>query len=224
MYASTIVKALVAASANNVAVSQSLAGAGNLLINGSAASGGVAVLDSQREIIITSAGDDTSLTWTVIGTDDTGNPIKDIFAGANGIATSNLNFKTAASIFGSKATASTVTAGTNTIGASPWKIFGDKIATPNLALTASLVGTANYTVEYTQQPFLAPITTTGASSSVANGPATPNPVAFAFTDMTGKSANAQGAETIVFHAWRLKINSGTGVVTCSGRQSGLASP
>lgn len=224
MYASTISKALIAASATKVSASQSLAAAGFLLINGGGASGGVATLDSQREIIITSAGDDTGLLWTVIGTDDTGNQIKDIFAGANGVATSNLNFKTVTSIYGSAATASTVTAGTNTVGASPWKLYSDTIATPHIAFTCGLVGSANFSVQYTQESFLAPIPGLQPNSSVALGPATPNPLAFDFTDLSNQSGAVQAQENFVFHGWRLKINSGNGTVTCSGRQSGLASP
>src|ERR1700744_4680398 len=111
MFSSTITKTLAAAVANGIALSQALGGAGFLMLSGSLVSGGVAVLGSQRQVIITSAGNDSGLTWTVIGTDDTGNPIKDQFAGANvGVATSNLNFATVTSISGSGATASTVTA------------------------------------------------------------------------------------------------------------------
>lgn len=221
MYASTIVKSLIAGVADTIAASQSLAAAGALTLSASPV-----VLDTGRQVIITSAGDDSALTWTVIGTNDSGSPIKDSFAGGNTtVAKSNLqNFKTVTSITGSGATASTVTAGTNGVGSSDAKIFSDTIPTPNIAFDCQKAGTVTFQVEYTQQPFLEPISPNGSGPAIAFGPNTPNPVWIPFTDLTNKSAAAQGAETIVFHAWRLSILSGTGAVTCTGRQSGLASP
>lgn len=217
MQSSIITKALVAASANVIAHSQSLAGAGYLTLTATPV-----VLDSQRQIIVTSGGDDHLLTWTVIGTDDTGNPIQDSFAGANGVATSNLNFKTVVSIYGNGATASTVTAGTNTAGSSPWKLFDSYIGTPNLGLDFELLsGSATVNVEYTQEPFLTPVSTTGAQSSIANGSATPNPTAHAVPGMGNISASTQGNLSFPIHAWRLTILSGTGSTRLTGRQAGL---
>lgn len=225
MQASIVVKSLAAASANNIATSQSLASAGSLNLNGSAASGGVATLDTQRRVIITSAGNDSGITWTVIGTREGGQPIKDQFAGGNvAAAQSNLDFLTVTSITASGATASTVTAGTNGVGSSPWKISADSISPPQTSFDCEITGTVSYQVEYTQQPFLAPIPPNGSSPAIQFAPASPNPTAIPFSDLTNKSAAAQGDETFVFHAWRLTILSGTGSVTCTGRQAGLASP
>lgn len=53
--------------ANNICASQTPSGAGDLTINGSAASGGVAYLPEQRRVYITSAGDDSLLTFTIYG-------------------------------------------------------------------------------------------------------------------------------------------------------------
>lgn len=220
MRASAVTKSLTAASANVIAHSQSLAGAGLLTLTSSPVT-----LDSQRRVIITSAGDDSGLTWTVIGTDDTGNPIKDIFAGANGIAASNIDFKTVVSIFGSGATASTVTAGTNTTGSSPWKMFADTISTPNMSLYAQLVsGSGTATVEYTYDPFESPIPANGSSSSIANGPASPNPVAVPHPSMQGMTASTEGNINYTIHGYRLTITVGTGVWKLTTRQAGLASP
>lgn len=225
MHASTITKSLIAAVSNGVALSQSLLAAGPLTINGSLAAGGVATFDSQRQVIITSAGDDSALTWTVIGTDDNGSGIKDSFAGQNGVATSNLNFKTVTSLVGSGATAAAVTAGTNGVGASPWKIFASTIATPHMAFDFELLsGSANASVQYTQEAFLAPITTTGASSSLANGAATPNPTAHDIPALSQMTGSLQDAMDFAAHGWRLIINSGTGSCRLTGRQAGLASP
>lgn len=226
MRASTVTKQLAAAAATGIALAQSLAAAGNLTLNGSLTSGGVATLDTQRQLIITSAGDDHLLTWTVIGTDDPGNPIKDSFAGANGVATSNLNFKTITSIRGSGATASTVTAGTNGVGASPWKLFADTINTPNASFDLELLsGAATVSIQYTQEPFLTPIPSpTAPSSSIALASASPNPAAHDFPNLSGMTGSMQDNVGFLFHAWRVIINSGTGSIRVTGRQAGLGSP
>src|SRR5579875_2257412 len=113
-------KTMAAGSANGIAQSQSLAGAGNLVLNGATVSGGVATLDTQRRVILTSSGNDSGLTWTVYGTNDTGQAIVDRFAGANAAAAvSNFDFTMVTRIAGSGATAGTVTAGTNSTGSSP---------------------------------------------------------------------------------------------------------
>lgn len=114
---------LAAAVSNGLAQTQSLGAAGNLNLNGSLVSGGVGTLDSggaARRVLITSAGNDAGLTWTVIGTNRYGVVQTESFAGANGAASSQLDFLTVTSIRGSAATASTVTAGTNGTGSTPW--------------------------------------------------------------------------------------------------------
>lgn len=219
MQASIITKALAAASANNVATSQSLAGAGPLTLNGSTVSGGVATLDSQRRVILTSAGNDAGLTWTVIGTSQGGQQIVDQFAGANGVAQSNLDFLTITSINSNGATASSVTAGTNAVGSSPWKMFDSYIGTPNLSLDYELVsGAQTVNVEYTQEPFLP---SPGPGNAAAFAATNPNPTAHSVPGMGDLSAAAQGLVNFPIHAWRLTVLSGTGTGRLTGRQAGL---
>lgn len=121
---------LVAAVANGIALSQALGAAGNLTLNGSLVSGGVATLDSggaARRVVIHSVGDDSTLTWTIAGTKpDPGNSTQSIaatetLAGANaGDAVSLTDFLTVIKVSGSQATAGNVTAGTNGTGSGPW--------------------------------------------------------------------------------------------------------
>lgn len=228
MRASTITKQLAAGVSDGIAAAQALAAAGYLTLDGSLVSGGVAVLgDSQRRVVIHSAGDDTGLTWTVIGTDDTGNPIKDQFAGVNaGDAQSNLDFLTVTSIYGDDASAGNVYAGTNGVGSSPWKMFADTINTPHSAFDFELLsGSANVSVQYTQEPFLLPIPSpTAPTSAIAFRDPNPNPVAHDFLNLSMMAASQQGEVDFVYHAWRVTINSGTGSVRVTGRQAGLASP
>lgn len=223
MRASVVTKSLTAASANNVAISQTLGGAGNLTLNGSAASGGVATLDTQRRVIITSAGNDSGINWTVIGTDETGNPIKDIFAGGNiAVAQSNIDFLTVTSVSGSGAAAAAVTVGTNTTGSSPWKYFDGYIPTPNMSIDMELLsGSGTATFEYTYGGFLA---APGVASSIANGPASPNPVAVPHPSLQGLTASQEGQLGYAVTGYRLTITLGTGTWRCTTRQAGVATP
>lgn len=222
MQRSVVTKSLTAASANAIALSQSLGAAGNLNLNGASAAAG---FSSQRQIIITSAGDDTTLVWTVIGTDDTGNPVKDIFNGANGVATSNLNFRTVTQVSGSKATAAAVTVGTNSVGSSPWKIFVDTIATPNMSIQCKLVsGSGTATVDLTDDAFLVAMTEYGSQPAIALAPASPNPLAFPHPNMQSMTATTQGSLNFNVRAYRLTITAGTGVWEMTTQQAGLASP
>lgn len=225
MRKSVVTKSLTASSANNISLSQSLAGAGALLINGAAASGGVATLDTQRRVTLASAGNDAGITWTVIGTNDNGSQIKDVFAGVNnpGIAQSNLDFKTVISITASGATASTVTAGTSTVGSTPWQLFSDTINTPNLSVNYQLVsGTQNASVEYTYDAFL--VDPTLALSAIALGPASPNPQVILHPVLQAMTASKDGIINWTITGWRLTVNSGTGVGQMTSKQAGLASP
>lgn len=121
---------IVAAVSNGVALSQTLGAAGNLTLNGSLVSGGVATLDSggaARRLIITSAGDDSALTWTITGTKrDPGNSSNAIAAtetlagaAAGASAMSLTDFLTVTQIAGSGATTGAVTAGTNGVASAP---------------------------------------------------------------------------------------------------------
>ena len=61
---SVTVGPLDAADDNGIAQSQTTAGAADLTLNGALVSGGVATFDSPRQVIITSAGNDTGVTFT----------------------------------------------------------------------------------------------------------------------------------------------------------------
>ncbi len=115
----------IAGVANGIATSQSLPFAGALTLNGSLVSGGVATLDAPRRIAITSAGNDSGITWTITGTarsQQNGVVQSETIKGAtlgNTVYTTQ-DFATVTSIVASGATASTVTAGTNGVASGPW--------------------------------------------------------------------------------------------------------
>lgn len=119
-----VTAAAIAAATTNIALSQSLAGAGALTLNGAAATGGVATLTPAQNVVITSAGNDSGLTWTIKGFDYGGSPLSESLAGANGAVTSKYIYASVTSISGSGATASTVTAGVSGTVYSPWLVLG----------------------------------------------------------------------------------------------------
>jgi len=212
-------QALVAASANNISLSQS-PGAGAITLNGSTVTGGVATLDTQRRVLITSGASDAGITFTVRGTNGAGNPISDTFAGGAVTAQSNLDFKTVTSVTHTGSVASTLTIGTNGVGSSLWQILNWNQYPMDLSISVELrAGAANFTIEHTyDDPNILP----GTGGLNASGLAFPLP----YTDATinGASATIETAYQVPILAFRLTTNSGTGTLVCRAIQSGLGSP
>lgn len=208
-----ITKALAAASVNNIATTQTPGAAGNLTINGSAASGGVATLDTQRQVLITQAADETGHTFTVYGTNDSGAPISEAVAGSSGASVhTNASFKTVTRVAISAAATGAVQVGTNGVGASAWKVLDTFVNMMNLGLSVIVTGTVNYTMNYTYEDPNVPI--------VAGG----SPTAWPLSALAAKAANAEGNILFPVAAVQLVINSGTGSATLVVVQSGGDGP
>lgn len=206
-----LAKTLASASVNCIAQSQSLAGAGNFALNGSAVSGGVAALDTQRRVLITSAGNDSAVSFTVFGTNQTGNAIQETVAGANaGAAATNQDFLTVTKVASSGATASTVQIGTNGTGSTPWALVDPHVTPCQIGLGVTVAGTVNYSVEYTYDDItaLAP----GSFATV-----------FALAALASKIATADAPITWPIRAVRLTLNSTTppGAATLTALQAGI---
>jgi hypothetical protein len=198
---------LAAASANNIALSQSLGGAGPVTLNGSTSVGGVAVLDQARQVLITSAGNDSGITFIVTGLNRWNQIISETIAGGNvaAVATTNV-FATVTKIVSSAATAAAITVGTN--GVTSIMIPVDWEANPtNIGLNAVVTGTVNYTINQTWDN---PYTTTGLYP--ANWTA--------ISALSAKTATAQVNLTNDFTALQLVINSGTGSLLLEVVQAG----
>lgn len=212
MLPSSISKNLAAASSNNIALSQALGGAGNLTLNGSTVAAGVATLDTQRRVIITSAGNDSGINWTVTGTDDTGNSVSDTFAGGNvAAAQSNRDFLTVSKIAGSGAAAGNVTAGTNGVGSSPWKSLSTQKTPANASVAVIVSGVAvNYTVEYTYDAYW----------NLPSGVTLPG--IFPVQTLSGQTINGEGTLPWPTAGVRLTINSGTGTARMTVTDAGIA--
>ena len=198
---------LAAASANNICLSQTPSGAGNLVINGALASGGVATLDIARRVLFTFAGNETSKTFVVYGTDRNGNSITESLAGVNATTTYTArDFKTVTQISISAAAAGAMTVGTNGIASSEPVVL-DTNGPPQISLQAAVSGTINYTLQQTlDDPF-------NLSAST---------VWFPHGDPTVVNATTsqQSEYAYVPTMTRVLINSGTGSLVYSVAQPG----
>lgn len=201
------------ADVNSIAESQTLASAGDLTLDGAYTASQyvyvaeippnvttrVATLPISGFITITSAGDDSGITFTIYGTNNSGANIQETVAGYNtGATTSTLSFKTVTRISASGATASDVEVGTAQSGQTDW--IPMDIYTPsqvtNVSVTVS--GTINYTVQYTNEdPFDLSITQQAVS----------HPTAALVGATTSQTAGVTGT---LMRAMRFKVNSGSG--------------
>lgn len=120
---------LAAADDDGIALSQSPGAAGALTLNGAFVSGGVATLDAARRVIITSGGNDSAKTFTVVGTGGAwlgDRIITETISGANiGAAQTTQDFLTITSVTISAASAGTVKVGTNGVGSGAWVVWSN---------------------------------------------------------------------------------------------------
>lgn len=147
---------LVAAVSNGIATAQSLPGASGLsvVLNGSKVTAGVAILDVSRRVVIHSNGNDSGITFTIVGTRANGwanTALTEVVTGANaGDAVSTQDFLTVTSVTASAATASTVFVGTNGTGSGPWVVWDKYIQGFSVSLYGVVTsGSPTWGVEYT---------------------------------------------------------------------------
>lgn len=203
---------LAAASANNIATSQTPAGAGDLTLNGARVVAGVAILDTARRVLFTPAGAEAGngTVWTVYGTDWNGNSISEAVAGVNNPSTAYTlyDYKTVTRIAVNKAQAGAVTVGTNTI-ASSRPIFLDNWAPAPTSLQVTVSGTVNYTV---RQSLDNPNTISGGFPAVTwvNHPD---------ASLVAVTATAQGNYAYLPQIVQLVVNSGTGTAVMTVNQA-----
>jgi len=115
----------ITSDADGVSTSASITAAAGAVIDGALASGGVATFDVPRNVIITSAGDDSAKTFTVTGTDEYGVTVKETITGANAdVASGKKAFKTVTAVAISANSASTVTIGTGDVLGLPFFLPG----------------------------------------------------------------------------------------------------
>lgn len=140
---------------NAVSVSQTPAAGGvqELTITGVFASGGVATMDEPRQVVITSAANESGRTFVVTGTSLKGNEIMEAVTGANiGTVSTVRAFTTVTSIRVDANTAGAVQAGTLSVVFSNWVPMNYLSSEFEIAMAfdAGLAATTpDFTVEYT---------------------------------------------------------------------------
>ena len=145
---------------NAVSLSQTPAAGGiqELAIDGVFAAGGVATMDFRRQVVITSAGDDTGRVFVVTGTDEKGNQLVEAVVGANaGTASTVRAFTTVTSVKVDDDTAGAVEVGTLVEVASNWLPLNYVAPTfqVGLALIVGGAATPQFDVEMTLDNILA---------------------------------------------------------------------
>lgn len=192
----------VAADDDGVAQNQTPGAAGNLTLNGALVTGGVGILQSTlgtaRQVLVTTASDESGKTLTIYGTNHHGEVISETMTGPNATGTpTNFHFRTVTRVAVSAAFTGNVKIGTNGVGSSSVTVM-DIYAMPfNAAIGCTVSGTVNYTVQYTLDH---------PQSSAAlnwNNHAT----------IASKTAAFDGTITSPVTAIRTLVNSGTGTVT-----------
>lgn len=204
----TLVKVLDTADADGIATSQDVAAAGDLTLDGTLVVDGVGVLDTARRVIITSAGDDSKVGFTVRGGSESGTLVTEIVQGASkAAASSSLDFLTVTQVTADGKSADKVTVGTNDVGSSPWVMSNPYLDPFNLNLISTITGTVTYNVEGTLDDFAIP--------------ATPTTIPAVISIVNAGTKDIATAVTSPYTGWRVTVSSGAGAVTVRGLQAGI---
>ena len=184
-----------------------------------------ATLDVARRVLFTSGGNDSGITFTLTGTDWAGSPIGETVTGANaGTAVSVLDYLTITSITTSGAVATTLTVGTNGVAGSPWVRFDDFAAAAQVAIQATVSGTANYSIQTTLED---PNRVTNQLPTATYQWSRAAVTWIDSTDSAVVSATASKSSTFtvapIFARVLLNSSTGTGSVTATFRQAYLGS-
>jgi len=203
---------LATAVANNICTAQSPTA--TFSINGTLASGGVATLDTPRRVLFTPSGNELANTFTIVGTNASGMPQTEVISGTNATAFyTNLDFKTVSSITLASAAAAAITVGTTTVASSPWIRF-DEYALSQTAIQCSVTGTVSYTIQQTLQDPNSPTNPVAPYSLVW--------LQSSDSQAVNASGNIQSSYQYSPTFARVTLNSGTGSVTATFTQFGVA--
>jgi len=227
---STVTLQLAAAVANGIAQAQAVAAAGNLTLNGSLVTAGVAILGTNgvaRRVLLASSGNDATVVFTVTGTDRNGNAQSEAVTGLNGAATQYTlrDFLTVTQIAASAVCVGNITAGTNGVASSPWVLDDFTHETWMVAVGVSIAaGSATYTVEHTyDDPNKIGTTLVALPGQWSMNPASYVPAkAWPHPILVGLTADAEGTyDNKPVFAHRLTITTGTGLVVMQTIQAGI---
>jgi hypothetical protein len=172
------------------------------------------ILDVQRRLTFTMAGNESANTFKIIGLNQAGNTISEVLAGVNtGSTSSNLDYKTLISIQAIGSTAATLSIGTNSTGSCLWQIMNYQITPVNIECSVvAQTGSANFSVQYTYDD----------PNNLPLNVGYPQP--FTLAAINGTTTSIDGSINDPVAAVRLLINSGTGIMRATFIQAGIGSP
>lgn len=214
---------LAAASANNIVTSTTPVSGTKLTLNGALVTGGVAVMDKPRRVLLTFGNEASARTLILTGTNASGNGIQETLAvpagGASTIA-STQDFATVISALplgGGWTAAATI--GTNGVGGSLPQIWDWYVAPGEGTWQVTATGTVNWSIDMSMS--VPNSNSNQLGGALGNYPAPlvwSNPI----SGLTAQTANAF-ASVVDFPitAWRGTINSGTGSIVVNFLQAGL---
>lgn len=173
------------------------------------------ILDTQRRILFTPTGNESTNTFAIVGTNGAGNAITENLAGANATTFySNLDFKTVSSITPKATTASTMSIGTNGVGSSLWQIVNWNTDPAGLEIGVEVrSGSGTYSVQYTLDD----------PNNLNNG-GLGYPLPFNDLTLASVTTTQQTSFLSPVVAARLLTTAGTGTLYFRMLQAGLASP
>jgi hypothetical protein len=177
----------------------------------------------QQRVTITSGGNDTGIYFHIVGLNQAGFTVSEFLTGGNTGSTvqSNQDYRTVISIQPSASsvaqtlgtTASTVSAGTNGVGSSPWNIMNWHVTPTNIEVSGVIqTGAVNWGAQYTYDD----------PNNLPAGVAVAQP--FNHPTLNNQTTSVDGAINDPVTAVRFIINSGTGTLRGTIIQAGIGSP
>jgi hypothetical protein len=189
------VAAPTALDADGVCQAQTTAGAGNLVINGALASGGIATFGEQQRVTLYSAADLRALTFTLYGTSRFGRSLSEEIAGPNaGTVTALTSFKTVTRVAVDGAVGTNVTVGNSNALETAWVVLNPDYPTKGIAVELSSGASLTYEVQY-------------GVRSLTGGEADTAIQALSDGTLTAKTVSAGLVASVPFPLIRLKITS-----------------
>lgn len=185
-----------AADRDGVCAAQTTAGAGDLVIAGILASGGVATFGEQQRVTIYSGGNLSGLTFTVYGATAFGDSISEAIAGPNATTvTTTANFKTVTRVAADGAVGTNVEVGNSAALETKWIGLDWHRALKGISVELSSGASLTYEVQY------------GARKRANSSDPETSILALADGTLTAKTANAGLVASIPYPLIRLKITS-----------------
>jgi hypothetical protein len=191
--------------ADGVALAQAVGSATDLTLSGVTGSGNISGVGIGQIITVTSAGNDSGITFTIYGTNPSGNAISQTITGANaGVASTTVPFRSVTRVASSAAAAGNVSVGWTAVAYSRWLVLDYFAVDFQVGIGFYVSGTVDYDLEYTYD----------------DPDGTVVPTVFVPTALDGKTAAADGSLSSPVRAVRVKVNSGTGTATATVIQTG----